>query len=136
MNPALAAFLGTWQLTSGNQSLSNCTNANADGDTVEPTTIQIVFTLGSTSDLVGTYQGQDSSGCSFNVNVNDTVATAVAGQTCTEVGTTETDLLALDTYTFVLSGTASDERGTGTITDEDDTSITCDFTGNATYQKL
>jgi hypothetical protein len=132
----LAAFLGTWQLTSGDQDLSNCTNPNADGDTLEPTTIQIVFTMGTTSDLVGTYQGQDSSGCSFKVNVSGNVATALPNQTCTEVGTSETDLLSLASYSFTLSGTASDEAANGTITDENDPSITCGFRGEATYAKL
>jgi hypothetical protein len=136
MTSNLTAFLGTWQLTSGQQDLSNCTNPNADGNTLEATTIQLVFTVGTTSDLVGKYQGQGSSGCSFNVNVSGNVATALPNQTCTEVGTSETDLLSLASYTFTLSGTASDEAANGTITDEADTSITCDFQGEGTYQKI
>jgi hypothetical protein len=136
-NTALAAFLGTWQLTSGEQTLENCTDPNADGAETSPTTIQIVFKPGTTSDLIGTYQGQDSSMCSFAVNLaSATELTAVPGQTCAEMGATETDLLELASYSFTITGDASDESAAGMIIDENDTTLTCDLSATATYEKL
>lgn len=94
-------------------------------------------TPGTTSDLVGTFTGQNSSGCSFLANVvSATTATAPAGQTCTESSGTDTALLTLGAYHFIITGsTTADEVTSATITDET-TSVTCNLSSRANYTKM
>jgi hypothetical protein len=133
-NSAVAAFLGTWQLTGGTETLSMCTTG-ADQTDVEPTTIMLTFAPGATSDLVGTYGGQGSTGCSFLANVSGAVLTAPAGQTCTEFSSGDTDVLTLMTYTFTRSGNTAGESATGVIVDQTNPAM-CDLSETATYTKI
>ena len=129
-------FLGTWQTTGGSQTLSQCTNPNANQTVSVPTTIALSFTAGTTSDLVGTYSGQDSSGCSFLANVvSSTTATAPAGQTCTEFVDGDTEVLTLATYTFMFSGNTAGETATGVLTDQTNPA-SCDVSASATYSRM
>ena len=133
----LAAFLGTWKTMTGTETLTGCTGGVADQQNPVPTTVDLVFTPGTTSDLVGTFTGQNSSGCSFLANVvSATTATAPAGQTCTERSGTDTALLTLGAYHFIITGsTTADEVTSATITDET-TSVTCTFSSRANYTKM
>ena len=133
--PDVSGFLGTWQTTGGTQTLSNCTNASNDGVTQIPTTIALMITTGTTSDLVGTYTGPGSSGCVIAMNVSGQVATGVVGQTCTQVAQGQTDVVRLDTYTFTISGNTAHEVGTATEMDQAATNF-CDVAGDATYAKM
>ena len=134
----IAAFLGTWKTAAGVETLSGCTQGVPDQHNAVPTTIDLVFTPGTTSDLVGTYTGQNSSGCSFLANVSGTTVTAPAGQKCTESSGTDTEVVTLESYSFAITGTAgtaANEVASGTITDET-TSVTCDLSSRTTYTKM
>jgi hypothetical protein len=135
-NSRIAMFLGTWQTTGGSQTLSQCTNPNADQTVSVPTTIALTFTPGTTSDLIGTYSGQSSTGCSFLANaVSNTTATAAAGQTCTEFASGDTEVLTLATYTFMLSGNTAGESATGVLVDQTNPA-SCDVSESATYSRM
>ncbi len=135
-NSRIAMFLGTWQTTGGSQTLSQCTNPGADQTVPTPTTIALTFTAGTTSDLVGTYSGQDSTGCSFLANVvSSTTATAAAGQTCKEFTSGDTEVLTLGSYSFSLSGNTAGESATGVLVDQTNPA-SCNVSADATYSRM
>ena len=134
----LAAFLGTWEISGGTQTLSSCTFADNDGTITVPTTVQLVWVRGTTSDIVGTYQGAGSSGCSVEANVNGNVATAVIPQPpCTEVAQDgEVDSITLQSSTFTISGSTAHEVLEALDSDTTTGPATCEISGDSTLTKL
>jgi hypothetical protein len=134
----LAAFLGTWQVSGGIQTMSSCTFAKNDASNNVPTTVELVWVRGTTSDLVGTYQGAGSSGCSIEANVSGNVATGVVPQPpCTEVALNgETDSITLQSSTFTLSGNTAHEVVRALDQDETSGPASCEISGDTTLTKL
>ena len=134
----LTPFLGTWQVTAGIQTLLSCTFAGNDSSNNVPTTVQLVWVRGTTSDIVGTYQGAGSSGCSIEANVSGNVATGVVPQPpCTEVASAqETDRITLQSSTFTISGNTAHEVLRALDEDETTGPASCEIAGDTTLAKL
>jgi hypothetical protein len=133
-NDPAAVFLGTWQVSGGTQTLSNCTFAAHDGTEIVPTTVQIVWVRGTTTDIVGTYQGMNSTGCTIAADVHGNVATGVRGQTCTQFVQAETDVLTLGTYSFTIAGNTAHQLVTAKDVDQA-SGASCDLSGDSTYTR-
>jgi hypothetical protein len=126
-------------VTGGIQVQSSCTFASDDMSNDVPTTVQLVWVRGTTSDLYGTYQGVGSSGCSLAANVNGNVAAGVVPQApCVEVSTdgTQTYSVTLQSATFTISGNTAHETLRALDQDETTGTASCEISGDTTLTKL
>jgi hypothetical protein len=127
---ALAQFRGTWDLTGGSFTLSDCSNGVPDDTEPETPGAADVFVAGTTSDLV-----LIAGSCDLAVNLSgpDEVVQARAGQSCTDPSSGES--IEVTTYSFTISGgTEADELITGTATVLS-AGLTCKYSATATYEK-
>lgn len=125
----LQLFIGTWQPTSGSETL-NCTG-QPQTDSITDNTI---WQMGTTSDLV---QPPDSSGCPLLANVSGNTATALPSQSCTESMSGLTLVLTVKSYTFTVAagGTTATESASGTAVTTGVAALSCTVTESATYKK-
>ena len=125
----LSLFIGTWQPTSGSETVT-CAG-QAQTDTITDNT---VWQMGTSSDLV---QPPDSSGCSLLANVSGNTATALPHQSCTQTMTGLTLTLTVTSYTFTVAagGTTATEMASGTAVTSGTASLTCTVTESAMYKK-
>ena len=111
----LAPFLGSWKLVSGTFTVT-CPNKPP---MTEQATSDDSFQRGTTSDLL-----LADPRCPLNLKVSGNIATAVAGQSCSNSAVT----LTVQSYTFKIDGNTGTEKGTAKAND-------CESAGEATYTR-
>jgi hypothetical protein len=125
----LSLFIGTWQPTSGSETV-NC----AGQPQTDAITDNTIWQMGTTSDLV---QPPDSSGCPLLANVSGSTATALPHQSCTQSMSGLTLTLTITSYTFTVaaSGTTATETASGTAVTSGTAAVSCTVTESAMYKK-
>jgi hypothetical protein len=124
-----ARFLGTWNATSGTETVT-CPGQNES----LPVTGTVRWDKGLSSDLV-----QATPPCIVNVDVAGSTA-AGAGPTCSyDDGVGGTVMLTTPTYTFVLApdGRTAQENSSGTLLGTNaGVTVSCTFSETASYTKI
>jgi hypothetical protein len=120
-------FVGTWNYTSGT-STTNCGGQSQTDMLTGGTT----FSKGISSALVSS-----ADGCTLQLDVNGSTASAKSGQECNQTSQGATVTLKLTAYTFTVNGIVADESASATLTGNGPGgTVNCTYTSTGKLMKI